>query len=242
MIIAYTVTDSNYLGLTKNLVSSIKRAEPSIEKIVIGSMGLSDSEKAQLLRLYSKVDIIEFEPLGESLTLHDINWIRRTQQKTRGLLELLESGHRVFMLDSDCVVFRPFVQALRCVSSVGVCRRSWPALRKDLRLDHIASFFVGEGKAACAFVRFWIDIQQQLIESSIPAPYETPALCRAVRLSETLDFVDLDENIFSKQNEFDKRTRIAHLKSKSIENTNDLLNSRLAALSDVDRKIIAGAV
>ena len=242
MIIAYAVTDSNYLGLAANLVSSIKRVEPDIEKIVIGSMGLSDPEKEQMMQIDPRVDIIEFDTVGESLKLHDANWIRRTQQKTRGLLQLLENGHRVFMLDSDCVVLRPFVQALECVSSIGVCRRSWPALRKDFRLDHIASFFVGEGEGACAFVRYWIDIQQQLIESSTPAPYETPALCRAVRFWDSLELVDLDENIFSKQSDFEECARIAHLKSSTIESTHDLLNSRLAALCDVDRKIIAGAV
>ena len=141
MNILYTVTDSNYLGLTAGLVRSLSEHEPELEKVVIGVMGLSEAEAIFLQGLDSRIELMELASPQESEKLHDEGWVSRTLQKTVGLRKILSLGHRVIMLDSDCVVLRPFLRDLEGVGSVGVCRRERPALRKDIRLDYIASFF-----------------------------------------------------------------------------------------------------
>ena len=237
MNIIYTVTDSNYLPLTMGLVSSISNYEFAIDKIIIGALGLSPAEKTKLEKLDSRVSFIDLAEVTYSKRLHDDGWIQRTAQKTYGLLSLLEAGNRVFMLDSDCLVMQQFVVDLRHVGSIGVCRRHNPALRKDMKLDYIASFFVGEGELACGFVRLWIELQQKLIVSSYAPPYETPALCKAIRLWDPSTITELDENVYSKQNKFETKPRIIHLKSNSTEDLSDILSCRLSALGEFDRKI-----
>lgn len=239
MNILYSVTDSNYLGLTAGLIRSLSEHEPGFEKLAIGVMGLGEAEARFLRGLDSRVELMELASPDESEILHDEGWVSRTLQKTIGLREMLRLGHRVIMLDADCIVLRPILLELEGVAGVGVCRRERPAVRKDIRLDYIASLFVGYGEKALGFVDLWILIQKKLIEAKIQPPFETPALCRAIRYCEPSLIEDIDESVFSRQNSFAQDTRIAHLKSNSIEKTSDVLKSRLNCLNVADRNLLA---
>lgn len=240
MTVLYTVSDQKYLGLTLGLIKSVQENEPSIEKIVIGSIGLDKEAKILLAKEDKRVEIMTLDSVPESLNLHDGAWVERTKLKTKGLLALLEANHRIVMIDSDCIILKPFLQQLESVKKIGICRRERPALRKDIRLDHIASFFLGEGPDAVMFVKTWIEIQNKLIISDLPPPYETPAMCRAIRMWFPNQLVDLDEGVYSKQHNFNDGTFIAHLKSNAIGSTGNLLQTRLGALTSEDRKVVEG--
>lgn len=240
MNLLYTVTDSNYFSLTCSLLHSVVKNESAIDKIAIGSVGLTNSEKIQLNQIDRSIDVIDLDSSDVAERLHDDGWVQKTRQKTIGLLALLKEGHRVFMVDADCLILRPFVNELSFVTDIGVVRRIRPAIRADLRLDYIASFFVGDGNEAVSFVESWIDMQNQLIRSSLAAPYETPALCRTIRYWNPSFIDELDESIFSRQVNFDTNVSIAHLKSNSIGQTKNILNDRLANLSSRDRDFIRG--
>jgi hypothetical protein len=238
MNVLYSVSDANYLLLTCALIRSVAANEPNIDQIIIGSLGLKEYESTLLESLDSRVRIIEQCTPMPAEKLHDSGWVSRTLQKTVGLVNILELGHRVFMLDADCVVLRPFVDDLAGISCIGVCRRERPAVRKDIRLDHIASIFVGEGREAVNFVKCWVEVQKKLIDAKIAPPYETPALCRAIRYWEASCIQDIDETLFSKQSAFDHLTRVAHLKSNKSEKTSDILESRFEALVGRDKEFV----
>ena len=240
MTVLYTVSDQKYLGLTRGLIRSAQANEESVEKIVIGSIGLTRESEISLSKEDRRVEIMRLESVADSLNLHDDAWVERTKLKTKGLLTLLEANHRVAMVDSDCIILKPFLTQLEGIKKIGICRRERPALRRDIRLDHIASFFLAEGRDAVLFVKTWIDIQNKLINSDLPPPYETPALCRAIRIWCSSHLADLDEGLYSKQNNFDDGTFIAHLKSNAIGSTNSLLQTRLGALTPEDRRTVIG--
>lgn len=239
MNVVYTVTDANYLALTCGLVRSVLANEPSIDEIIIGSMGLTSAQSSTLSLLDRRVRVMTLSEPECSQKLHDKGWVERTLKKTIGLLQILEQGHRVFMLDSDCIVLRPFVDDLGYVSHIGVTRRERPALRKDMRLDHIASLFVGFGKQAIEFVEFWIDLHKKMISGAFKPPYETPALCKALGFWNVSEIDEIDEALFSKQANFDSEVVIAHLKSNSSGGTENLLLDRLEQLSSIDRERVS---
>lgn len=230
MNIVYTVSDSNYIGLTHGLLRSLS-CDKAIERIVIGSLGLNENERSRMIELDARVEFMDLvEPEGSS-ELHDTGWTARICRKTEGLKALLDEGHRVVMLDSDCVVLRPFFTQLNHIQNIGVCRRFKPALRSDQRLDYIASVFVGEGDIASSFVSAWIEIQSKLINSGVPAPYETPALCATIRSWSPMQINDIDEQVFSNCTGICSSTLVAHLKSTTKGKSQNVVFDRLSGLS-----------
>ena len=184
-----------------------------------------------------RLQVVINNSISPADTLHDSNWTKTVALKVSTLIELLSEDYQVVLLDADCLVLKNPFQMDLDAHDFWACRRDKPFLRDDMRLDYIGSIFVGNGKRALDFAKYW---HVSIIErSSFTAPpFETPALCASLSSWAGERWGILDEGTYSRQRQFNSSTRIVHLKSNHIENSADVLNARLSHVSAVDLQYI----
>jgi hypothetical protein len=238
MKILLTTTDDNYSELTRGLITSAIKNEPSFDCFVVCYSGSSEHKISSLESLDDRVNVQRFEDYSSAGTLHDDVWVKNVGLKTRALEVLLAEGHQVVMVDSDCLIMKPIWHSLKDIEHFALCHRDRPALRADMRLDFIASFFFGNGKQALSFVQHWRTILGHLTDlPTFAAPYETPALCLAARDWKPQYISHAPEYLYGAQAGFGDSTKVCHLKSRVRTKLDDVLATRLHALGKNDREI-----
>lgn len=202
-----TVLNGDYFDFGKMFVNSFYHVMnlDHLNKLYIYDTGLTQKNKDYLAG-FPKLEIISTGMATKHVNLHDQDWCKNVYSKTAYLLQVVEKDQLpVFMVDSDCMFVKDFLEVVPEDKDFVVCQRESGSF-----CEYIASFFaVINVEKAKEFITDW----RREMYYGTEDHKESPALSRLIYENKYEVAVMKEDVISATKPEIDEQVYIVHMKS-----------------------------